>query len=103
MLRIIKDGKPLTLKQQKKLVKDDPTQNVGYLVDFTRPEKKPRPKYPGLRPAKVEESVSEEPKSHDLESMEWNDLLELASDLGVLKQGMTREDVEQAIRDTNNE
>lgn len=54
MLRILKDGKPISLKEQEKLVNAKGSiENVGRPIDFTKPAVKPRPKYPGLRSPKL--------------------------------------------------
>ncbi len=52
MLRILKDGKPITIKDQEKLCKKDRTQNVGRVVKPTREDAKIAryDRYKGLRP-----------------------------------------------------
>ena len=56
MLRILENGKPISLKEQTKRtsVKGSP-ENVGYPVNFDRPAMPAKPKYPGLRKAKAPE------------------------------------------------
>lgn len=54
MLRIVKrdkegNAKAVPMKVQEELCKKDSSQNVGKLVNFNRPEVKPRPRHPGLR------------------------------------------------------
>ena len=52
MLRILRVGKdglePLSIKEQAKLCKEDPSQNPGRLLHLE--PKKGKPIYPGLRP-----------------------------------------------------
>ncbi len=50
MLRIKKDGKVLSLKDQEKLCEKDSTQNPGRPVSLANRPRKSRSNYPGLRP-----------------------------------------------------
>ena len=57
MLRILENGKAISLKEQNKRVnaKGSP-ENVGYSVKFDRPVNKTPMKYAGLRPRKEKAS-----------------------------------------------
>jgi hypothetical protein len=57
MLRILENGKAISLKEQDKRVSAKKSnENVGRPVDFTRPAVEPRAKYPGLKAPKVKKN-----------------------------------------------
>lgn len=63
MLRISRDGKPVSLKEQEKLVNvKGSTENVNPAVKFDKPAQKARPKHPGLRPLGKEKKADAKPK-----------------------------------------
>lgn len=58
MLRILKEGKPVSTKEQEKMIKDDPNLvlTTGRPLKLDRAAYTPPPKYPGLKQPKKETS-----------------------------------------------
>ncbi len=92
MLRILKDGKPISLKKQAKLVEAEGSiENCGRPRPEGTPAAVPKPRHVGLRPVKAKKAKREVKKSVRVDTEEVQLLkVDIAAEQEVLKVLVTK-------------